>query len=54
VSHGFTPFAYIGHMINDLAKGDLTHTELGEKCRRHPQAIAQFAVRARARKEVRA
>ncbi len=35
-------------LINDLAAGSLTHTQLGAKFGRHPQAIAQFAVRNRA------
>jgi hypothetical protein len=36
-------------LINDLARGDLTHTQLAEKYDgRHPQAIAQFAVRNKA------
>ena len=36
-------------LVNDLARGDLTHTQLAEKYDgRHPQAIAQFAVRNKA------
>lgn len=34
-------------LINDLAQDALTHVQLGEKFGRHPQAIAQFAVRNR-------
>jgi hypothetical protein len=34
-------------LINDLAQGSLTHAELAAKFDRHPQAIAQFAVRNR-------
>jgi hypothetical protein len=32
-------------LVNDLAAGALTHAQLGERYSRHPQAIAQFAVR---------
>ncbi len=35
-------------LVQDLARGDLTHTQLGEKYDRHPQAIANFAVRNKA------
>jgi hypothetical protein len=35
-------------LVNDLAQGSLTHAELATKFDRHPQAIAQFAVRNRA------
>jgi hypothetical protein len=35
-------------LINDLARGDLTHAQLGEKYGRHPQGIANFAVRNKA------
>jgi hypothetical protein len=35
-------------LINDLARGDLTHAQLGEKHGRHPHAIAQFSVRNKA------
>jgi hypothetical protein len=34
-------------LVADLAAGTLTHTQLGAKFNRHPQAIAQFAVRNR-------
>src|SRR4249919_3672426 len=34
-------------LVNDLAHGALTHTQLAEKYNRHPKAIAQFAVRNR-------
>src|SRR5829696_205188 len=35
-------------LINDLARGELTHAQLAEKYVRHPQAIAQFSVRNKA------
>ena len=35
-------------LVQDLARGDLTHAQLAEKYGRHPQAIAQFAVRNKA------
>jgi hypothetical protein len=35
-------------LVQDLARGDLTHTQLAEKYDRHVQAIAQFAVRNKA------
>jgi hypothetical protein len=39
-------------LVQDLARGELTHTQLAEKFSRHPQAIAQFAVRNRAEIQV--
>lgn len=35
-------------LVQDLARGDLTHAQLAEKYSRHPQAVAQFAVRNKA------
>jgi hypothetical protein len=35
-------------LVQDLAVGSLTHAQLAEKHSRHPQAIAQFAVRNKA------
>lgn len=35
-------------LVQDLARGDLTHTQLAEKYSRHVQAISQFSVRNRA------
>ena len=39
-------------LINDLARGELTHTQLAEKNQRHVQTIAQFSVRNRAEIQV--
>ena len=35
-------------LVQDLARGELTHTQLSEKYSRHVQTIAQFAVRCKA------
>jgi hypothetical protein len=35
-------------LVRDLALGELTHDQLGEKYDRHPQAIANFAFRNKA------
>jgi hypothetical protein len=35
-------------LVQDLARGDLTHTQLAAKYGRHPQAIAQLSVRNKA------
>jgi hypothetical protein len=35
-------------LVQDLARGDLTHTQLAEKHGRHVQTIAQFSVRNKA------
>jgi hypothetical protein len=39
-------------LVDDLAKGELTHTQLAEKYGRHVQTIAQFSVRNRAEIQV--